>query len=147
MKKSVQNALKLYYYGRREGVTGIARRVRDSIYHPQITYAVWRKKHRITRNMFMHQKSQSENWSLRIDVVCTFEGNRRHICESINKQSAAIAEICDIYEMGQGEYVLLVDSDVYFRPNAIYEFASEIIRDKNIDMIYSDHDINLQAGL
>jgi glycosyltransferase involved in cell wall biosynthesis len=43
-------------------------------------------------------------------------------------------------ELATGDYVCLMDNDDEIAPQALFEFASLLNRDKSIDMIYSDED-------
>jgi GT2 family glycosyltransferase len=49
--------------------------------------------------------------------------------------------------LSTGDYIVLCDHDDLLTPNALYEFADAITKDKTIDVLYSDEDKIDQSGM
>lgn len=146
--KIAENALKLYYFTKREGVGALARRGYRAAFSAPATYDRWKQKHRLSENALLRQKNESSKWAFQIDIVPFFSGERCPLLEkSLERQSAHIGILQKDYRNGKGEFILLAGFDAYLSANALYEFGRYIEQFPLTDWFYCDHDVQGQKPL
>lgn len=142
MHKMIQNALKLYFYVRRVGITGLSKRVVQTLHPTEISYDAWKKKNALTKSEWNRQREESLQWNVSVDVTCLFDGSAKHVYKSLEQQSAATP-----LDTKKGEYILLVGKDVHLASDASYHLVKKMLDCPQVDVVYCDHDVDATAPI
>lgn len=146
--KMIQNAVKLYYYTKREGPAAVIRRCIKVIFPVDATYEKWKVRHKVSKYTLSCQRRESKNWSITIGIILLQKDNNYSLLKkSLEKQSAQIADIRSDLRNGKDDFILLAGSDIYLSENALYEFGDYILKHPETDWFYCDHDVDGKTPL
>lgn len=81
-----------------------------------------------------------------LEILKKYESNEK-IKISYHKKNAHISQTTnDGFKMADGEFISLLDNDDVLAPNALYEVAKLLNKNKKLDFIYSDEDKLTEDG-
>lgn len=142
-----QFILKLYFYLRREGIRGMIDRVRRKL-TPDLEYMTWSKKNGISRRKRAWNIEEIHKLYRCIDIIFLENDTlQRTIGGLLNEQIYKPRGIYNDFNRGDGEYILLVQGDLEFEVDMLYEFYLNIRRNPTADIMYCDHDIDYKKPI
>ena len=139
-QKIIWTVLKLFFYLKREGFSGAMHRVQRK-FIPDPRYSTWNKKNGVSKRKGSWNIGEIHKFNRNIDIIFLEDNISKKTISKLDKQIYKPRGIYTNMYAGGGEYILLVQGNVDFEIDALYEFYQRIRENPAADIIYCDHDI------